>query len=284
MTLDSHIHMPPAPADPQRFYDRLQSAGIDGALVISPWPAAFGHGAMASADERLEALMHLVGGHPRLYPFFWIDPLEDDAPAQVELAISSGAMGFKVICDRFFPRDARAFEMFQQIADAKKPILFHSGILWDGKDSSRYCRPAEFEALLRVDGLRFALAHIGWPWCDEMIAVYGKFLNAYGDRRYSGEMYIDLTPGTPPIYRREALTKLLTVGYDLRRNLLFGSDGLTSDYNIPWVREWIARDNAIYAELGLSESEIDAVYHGNLERFVGVAPNAARPRPVRVAE
>lgn len=76
--------------------------------------------------------------------------------------------------------------------------------------SSQYNRPSEFEPLLEINGLKFSLAHISWPWCDELIAVYGKFLNAYaGNPDHSVEMFIDITPGTPPIYRQEVLTKLL---------------------------------------------------------------------------
>ena len=62
-------------------------------------------------------------------------------------------------------------EVFRTISQADRPILFHSGILWDGKPSGPYNHPAGFESLLEVDGLRFCLAHISWPWCDELIAV-----------------------------------------------------------------------------------------------------------------
>ena len=34
-------------------------------------------------------------------------------------------------------------------------------------------KKGEESVLLDVRGLRFSLAHIGWPWCDELIAVYG---------------------------------------------------------------------------------------------------------------
>ena len=101
------------------------------------------------------------------------------AEDQIVMAAEKSIMGFKVICDRYFPGDKRAMEIFRIIAKTKRPILFHSGILWDGKPSSQYNRPSEFESLLEINHLRFSLAHISWPWCDELIAVYEKFLNAY---------------------------------------------------------------------------------------------------------
>jgi predicted TIM-barrel fold metal-dependent hydrolase len=135
-----------------------------------------------------------------------------------------------------------------------------------------YNRPAGFEVLLDIAGLRFALAHIGWPWCDEMIAVYGKFLSAKRRRDdMTAEMFIDLTPGTPPIYRREALTKLLTVGYDITHNLIFGTDCNTNDYNVEKAREWIARDTEIYRELDVSDEDIANIFSGNFQRFLGIS-------------
>jgi len=188
-----------------------------------------------------------------------------------------------VICDRYFPGDRKALKVFKCIARAGKPILFHSGILWDGKPSSRYNKPSEFEALLEVKGLRFALAHISWPWCDELIAVYGKFLNAQGsDANPAAEMFIDITPGTPPIYREEALTRLFSVGYDIDHNVIFGSDSCTNGYNARWVKEWLSRDRKIFRKIGLGKKTIDAVYAGNLMRFVGLSGSGAgrkAPKP-----
>ena len=176
-----------------------------------------------------------------------------------------------MICDSFYPGNERALETYRAIAAAGKPILFHSGILWDGKPSACYNRPGEFEALLEVPGARFSLAHISWPWCDELIAVYGKFLNAHVKRPdLAVEMFVDLTPGTPAIYRRDALTKLMTAGYDVEHHIVFGTDSDTSGYNHRWAREWIERDKEILRECGVSEKAIDAVQRRNLLRFAGM--------------
>ena len=92
-------------------------------------------------------------------------------------------------------------------------------------------------------GLRFALAHVSWPWVDECLAVYGKFLNALTRRReLSVEMFIDTTPGTPRIYRQEVLTKLMTIGYDVEHNILFGTDCVAR--GAPFVGLGFARDTS----------------------------------------
>ncbi len=284
--LDGHIHIAEGPADPAGLLAGLERAGFQGGLLISlpppsfPWVAAprpFG--------ERLEGLLAWKGGAESLYPFLWIDPLEEDVLEQMAKAGRRGVSGFKVICNRFEPGHPRALEVFRAAARDHKPILFHSGILWDGQVSSRYNRPEGFEALLEVEGLTFCLAHIGWPWCDELIAVYGKFLNASGrNPALSVEMYVDLTPGTPPIYRREALAKLFTVGYDVQRNVIFGSDCNTGGYNAGWTREWVERDGAIYREIGLGEQALERIYSRNLQRFLGLIRDSTPRRAPRPGE
>lgn len=163
-------------------------------------------------------------------------------------------------------------EVYKAIAHYKKPILFHSGILWDGQPSSPYNRPAEFEVLLEIPGLKFCLAHVSWPWVDECIAVYGKFLNAYSRKTEAPvEMFIDITPGTPPIYREDALKKLFTVGYDIENNIIFGSDCSMDNYNSKWTSDWISRDVEIYGKLGLDAEIPGKVFYNNLLRFIGIS-------------
>jgi predicted TIM-barrel fold metal-dependent hydrolase len=129
-----------------------------------------------------------------------------------------------------------------------------------------------FEALIDIEGLRFSLAHASWPWCDECIALYGKFLAAKsGSGAPSAEMFIDITPGTPQIYRRELLTKLFTVGYDIENNIVFGVDCSFDDYAGQWAKQWSDLDRSIYADLGVDSAVMDKVFGGNLRRFVGIS-------------
>ncbi len=285
--LDGHIHlMGPEPAAPD-FLAELQAAGVSGGTLISQPPASFAGDTqdVPPPADRLRQLLDWCALSPDLYPFFWIDPLEPDALDQVALAAGHGVAGFKVICDHFHPGHPAALTTFRAIAATRRPILFHSGILWDGKPSSEYCRPAGFEALLDVPGLRFALAHIGWPWCGELIAVYGKMLNALGHRRSPGEasgveMFVDITPGTPPIYRRRALTDLFGAGYDVADHVIFGSDCRAPGYHSAWAREWLQRDEEILTSLGLGQDVLDKVRGENLRRFLGLSgEQVARATP-----
>jgi predicted TIM-barrel fold metal-dependent hydrolase len=270
MKLDAHIHVGAGAARPERLRREMHAAGIDGGCLISPPPQWWRRGRLvqAPAAERLALLKRWTDGAPVLFPLFWIDPTEPDARQQVDAAVSAGVAGFKVICSAHAPGDPRAMPVYRAIARHDKPVLFHSGILWDGRASSDFNRPAAFEALLEVPRLRFALAHMSWPWLDECLAVYGKFLNASQMRPEAPEMFIDLTPGTPPIYRREALVKLYTIGYDVQENVLFGTDCVTATYNAGWSREWQARDAAILETLGVGRAAVANYFGRNLQRWL----------------
>ena len=271
MILDGHVHMTSQAGDAGDLCDRMKQGGVDGGIILSMPPEATrppGFGQAEASDERLDGVLARCAGRENLYPFFWIDPTEADALAQVSMAVERGVMGFKVICSRHYPGDPREMKTYRAIAEADKPILFHSGILWDGPvASSQYNRPAGFECMLEVQNSRFALAHISWPWCDELIAVYGKFRNTGG----SSELFVDTTPGTPEIYRREALTKLFTVGYKVADNVFFGTDCRAEEYGADWAATWIDRDRQILTDIGLAPETIDAVFAGNLNRFLGIS-------------
>ncbi len=270
MILDGHIHITEFKSDPAAFRKRLAAGGIDGGIVISLPPPAFRPGwDTGKPAHRLDNLFAFCGDEPDLFPFYWLDPLEENSAGQIKDAVNRGAAGFKMICDRYRVSDKRAMDACRLISGYNLPILFHSGILWDGKQSSQYNHPVEFEALLTIKGLRFCLAHISWPWCDELVAVYGKFLNASVDG-FGVEMFVDTTPGTPPVYREEVLTRLFKSGYDARRNVIFGTDCFAHDYNAEWTREWIKRDKIIFDKIELSGETVDGVFGNNLGRFLGM--------------
>lgn len=269
---DGHTHLRVTGADPHAFLARLEEAGMTGAAVISVPPEGYTiMNTTAPYEVRVADVLRFASAAPdRLFPLLWVHPDEPDIGRKVADAAARGVAGFKMICNSYYVYEAKAMALLEAIAATGKPVLFHSGILWDGAVSSNYNKPVNWECCLEIPHLKFALAHVSWPWCDEALALYGKFLNAYTKRPdLSVEMFLDITPGTPEIYRREVLTKLHTIGYDIRHNLLFGTDGRADDYNGDWCRRWQQTDDAIYADLGLSEETLAATYGGNLLRFLG---------------
>jgi predicted TIM-barrel fold metal-dependent hydrolase len=268
--IDGHVHIQDITICKDEFRQKRESIGGKGAILLSLAPETF----YLNKDKhlpvtRLKNVLEWCNGDEYLYPFFWLDPLADDATEQVCAACKKGIAGFKIICDRFYPSNERAMKIYNLISSKAKPILFHSGVLWDGKASSKYNRPMEFECLLEVPKLKFSLAHVSWPWHDELIAMYGKFLEALNsNNETSSEMFIDTTPGTPLIYRKEVLTKLYTVGYNIENNIFFGTDSRADNYSGSWTKKWIDIDTEIFRELALSEEQITKYFSANVKRFL----------------
>ena len=112
--------------------------------------------------------------------------------------------------------------------------------------ASKYNRPIEFEELIAVPGLRFALAHVGWPWTDEFTAIVGEGRNGF----FHSDIYVDITPGTPAVYRRDVLKRLYMSSLDdLPNRVLWGSDGNTNDYPTKYVKFDIDMDEKIFGEI-----------------------------------
>jgi predicted TIM-barrel fold metal-dependent hydrolase len=281
---DSHVHLKRNVVRKKDFKECLKNVGGQGAIVLSlPPETFFASERKYSFEERLDNVLKWRNDEMWLYPFFWLDPLAEDAPEQIDFCCKKGVAGFKIICDRFYPSNEKAMKIFRLIARKEKPVLFHSGILWDGKVSSKYNRPLEFECLLEIPGLKFALAHVSWPWCDELVALYGKFLNALAlNQENSAEMFVDTTPGTPVIYREDVLKKLYMVGYDIENNILFGLDSYADEYNSTWAVEWLERDRKILSSLGVGDKQIDKYFSGNARRFLGL-DNSSIDRKLPIA-
>ncbi len=268
---DMHIHALNTEINPEKLIKRLDDSGIFGACVFSNWPKRANAELGTSFDERLEEVLAWTKGHEdRIYPVLWIHPYEENIIDNIHKAVEKGIVAFKIICTDFYVYEEECLRVLREIASLNKPVIFHSGILWDGKVSSNFNRPLNWEALLSIKGLRFSMGHCSWPWIDECIAMYGKFLNAL---RYNGdnnaEMFFDITPGTPEIYREELLTKLYTIGYDVSNNVMFGTDSNAHDYSSSWAKNWLTIDGKIFEKLGVSKENINKLYNLNLMRFLG---------------
>lgn len=263
--VDCHVHLgdPAGKAEVERF---LEAAGVDAAHVFSMDPHGKGEGARGDIAHLARLASDLPG---RVVPLAWLDPLHAGAARMAEWAVREcGMRGIKLIPRGWYPEDPRAREVYAAAASLGVPVQFHSGILWSPGDTSRYCRPALYETMWDFPSVRFSLAHIGWPWCDECIAVAQK-MNVM--RPALDQAFVDLTPGTPPAYRKEAVGKCLAVVG--ASHMMYGSDSCIPGSWWP-TGSWKA-DDALLAELGASSQDRAAVLGGNAERFLGPAVASA---------
>lgn len=266
---DMHIHSWQENGNPVALIDQMDKAGVYGGCVFSMPPLEVEAESGAPFEKRLnEVLKWKCQYENRIFSVLWIHPYEENIIEKINIAVDKGIDAFKIICCDFYVYEKACIEAVKEIARLGKPVIFHSGILWDGQVSSSYNRPLNWEELLKIKGLRFSMGHCSWPWIDECIALYGKFLNAR-IKNDTAEMFFDITPGTPQIYREELLTKLYTIGYDVGENIMFGTDAVAENYNSEWALNWIETDNNILDKLGVSLNNKENLYHKNLMRFLG---------------
>jgi predicted TIM-barrel fold metal-dependent hydrolase len=201
----------------------LEEAGIDVGVLIAPF---LNNGyALDDPASLRRANAHLARvvepDRARLVGFAVVDPSDAQAPADLRRAVTElGLRGCKMVPSGWYPDDPRVQATFAVASELRLPLLFHSGIFIDGR-SSRFCRPAGYEPLRDHPGCRVTLAHLGWPWTDEAIAL-GLIDRIHGVPDDRAAFRFDLSFGPPPPYRHEVLDKALEV---LGPGLLqFGSD------------------------------------------------------------
>ncbi len=267
--IDMHIHSHTGTPCPEELLKKMEAGGVWGGCVFSNQPLEAEEPGGSDFETRLNNTLAWCRGYEdRLFPVLWVHPNEENIIEKINVAVKAGIVAFKMICDNYYVYEERSMAVIREIARLGKPIMFHTGILWDGAVSSDYNRPIYWEHLLNVEGLKFSLAHCAWPWNDEVIAMYGKFLHAQRCGKHV-EMFFDTTPGTPEVYRKEHYTRLFYVGYETGDNVMFGTDADAETYSKDWASGWLKIEEKILDELGVDLKTRQKMYHDNILRFLG---------------
>ena len=82
-------------------------------------------------------------------------------------------------------------------------------------------------------------------------------------------MFLDITPGTPEVYREDLLKKMFLSGYDVEGNILFGTDSNAENYNSNWAKKWLDIDGNLMDQFGIKDSVRENLYCNNLMYFLG---------------
>jgi predicted TIM-barrel fold metal-dependent hydrolase len=266
--IDAHCHVARSLTVDQAL-KWLDSTGFEKVACFSQSPNRQGAEVRQSVRHIAQVARKSDG---RVIPFAWLDPTYRQVKSVLTEAVEKlGVVGVKIIPDGWMPYDPPCMRLYEQIAEFDLPLMFHSGILWSYGDTSRFCRPANYECLMQFPTLRFSLAHIGWPWVDECLAVVGKIRETRRRRGVRGEQcYVDCTPGTPPLWRRDALKKALYyVSADV---MFFGTDGRPGG-DTKWPRSVAQRDKKLLAALRVTRADQGAYFAGNFERFLTYSLN-----------
>ncbi|MFN8473099.1 MAG: amidohydrolase family protein [Anaerolineae bacterium] len=272
MLIDAHLHL----SGRERTDDVLRSldeAKVDIAVLLAPFltdPYRLDdRDSLRAGNEHLGRLVH--GHADRLIGFAVVNPLHPSAPNDLEDAVTRwGLRGLKLVPDGWYPYDDVAHWLFDRANELKLPVLFHSGIFINGR-AGRFCRPTFYEAVREHPGLRVTLAHLGWPWCDEAIAV-GVIDLINGVNPDESQFRFDISFGPPPIYRHEVLRKALDV---LGPNSIqFGSDRFFPCSG-PHIREMVDEVHRLLDDLNVDAAGRDRIMGGTAAAWLGLS----KPRP-----
>jgi len=270
MAIDVHVHTR-GTEDGDKILKALDKAGLDRVVLFSVPPhraQQAGKPAKNAHKKVLDQIAALVKPDPeRLIGFAWIEPTLPDAVEAVDYALDKKKLrGVKMIPNHWYPADERAQACYAKIQEYEKPMLFHTGILWGTSDTSQHCRPAFFEIMLHYPKIRFAMAHMSWPWTDECFAVCGKFRAASGYKS-EWQSFADTTSGAPRIWKVDALRKAFAYLGD--KQLVYGSDCVATD-NGEGLRESLQEERSMLREASASSETIERVLSTNALRWLGI--------------
>ena len=154
-------------------------------------------------------------------PFATVDPARPDALERVRAKIAAGARGFKFHpnLQAFFPNDRVAYPLYEAIAAAGLPALFHTGhsgigtgVRGGGGLRLKYSNPICLDDVAaNFPELKIVMAHPSFPWQDEAISVC----------LHKENVWIDLSGWSPKYFPPQLVQYANT---QLRDRVLFGSD------------------------------------------------------------
>jgi len=254
--VDCHVHTR-GEVDPATLVKEMDSNGVARVLLISQSERV----SLAATRANLLRTKKCFDYAPeRLGGLAWINPAIPGAAALAEEALTDmGYCGIKIIPDHWFAYEERLEPFWEKMHTLRASILFHTGILYGYDDGSRFCRPVYLEKLLHYPGIRFAMAHISWPWCEECLAVMGRMRAAAQAARTAWQSYVDLTPGTPRHIRRQAVAA--AIDFCGPERLMFGSDSVVPG-QLDTVANLVREDLMLLSELGLDEKQQERIMSG----------------------
>ncbi|HEY3321951.1 MAG TPA: amidohydrolase family protein [Planctomycetota bacterium] len=259
--VDCHVHLT-GEAIAADVLKAMDANGVSRTLVISNCERV---STRAMRDNVLRAKKLIDAAPDRLSGLAWISPtLPGAAELAAEAIESLGFSGIKIIPDHWYAYEPRLEPFWDRMNSLHASILFHTGILYGNDDGSRFCQPMHLEKLVNYPHIRFAMAHISWPWCEECLAVMGRMKAAVGYQKDGWQSYIDLTPGTPPHIRRQAISN--AISFCGVERLMFGTDSSLPS-NLNYQKEILDSDLKIFKELELTPAQQERILSGTAEEL-----------------
>jgi predicted TIM-barrel fold metal-dependent hydrolase len=196
-----------------------------------------------------------------LIPFASIDPNKGKQAVEEarRLIRDHGVRGFKFHpnVQAFYPNDRAFYALYEVIAEAGLPTLFHtghsgigSGLPGGGGIRLKYSNPMYVDDVaVDFPELTIVLAHPSFPWQDEAISV----------ALHKQQVYIDLSGWSPKYFPPQLVRYANTL---LRERVLFGSD-----YPLITPDRWLAD----FADADFKDDVRPLILKENAARMLGLS-------------
>jgi predicted TIM-barrel fold metal-dependent hydrolase len=169
-----------------------------------------------------EEIAELANKEDNAIPFASVDPHRPDAVSRARRLIADYKVkGFKFhpSVQEFFPNDRLAYPLYEVIAEAKLPALFHTGQTGVGAGTRggggirlKYSNPLCLDDVAAdFPDMPIVLAHPSFPWQEEALSV----------ATHKPQVYIDLSGWSPKYFPPILVQYANTL---LKDKILFGSD------------------------------------------------------------
>lgn len=215
------------------------------------------------SGHRSNSVEDLIDGAARnsdvLIPFGTVDPWDPNAVPRVRELIGLGVKGFKFhpSLQGFEPNDRAFYPIYEAIAAAGVPALFHTGQtgLGSGLPGGHRIKLRFSDPMLLDDvaadfpDLTVVMAHPAVPWVDSQIAIASHKAN----------VFVDLS-GWSPKYFPPQLVR--AIGRQLRTKALFGTDH-------PYIS--LERWRRDFDALGVDAEVLPLILKQNALRVLGLA-------------
>jgi hypothetical protein len=231
-----------------------------------------------SVDEKLsgrpqpgnEAVLAFAAAHPDVaLPFVSLDPNRGiEAIREARRLLQSGRVrGLKLHPPlmQFFPNDRLAYPLYEVFAEARLPVLFHTGhsgigtgMRGGGGVRQKYGNPMAIDDVaVDFPDMPIVLAHPSFPWQDEAISIC----------LHKPQVYIDLSGWSPKYF---SPTLVQYANSLLRRKVLFGSD-----YPLITPDRWLAD----FAALPIKDEVRPLILKENAVSLFGLREDRKAPGP-----
>jgi uncharacterized protein len=239
---------PPTPTEVAQYYRERRMAAV---IFTVDAEAAAGHWRIANEEVAEVA----AENNDVLIPFASVDPARGKMGVREarRLIDEYGVRGFKFhpSMQAFYPNDRNAYPLYEAIAEAGLPALFHTGQTGVGAGlpggmgvKLKYSNPIYLDDVAAdFPTLTIIMAHPSFPWQDTALAI----------ATHKPNTYIDLSGWSPKYFPQNLVQYSNTL---LKERVLFGTDypALTVERWLgdfeklpikPEVRPLILKENAI---------------------------------------